>query len=255
MRKVCRADNIREEHFIKHRKDSRFTQPDLILLFVSCEKLKDRWTRIDWMCERLGIANYFIVSGGNSETVYDDTNHRIYLECDDSYEFLPSKILTMLEETHSRYPTAVLWKIDDDVALLADSKQFQVLEGQINHLSRIPKTSFLAAKAVKNPGGLSSPGDWCVGRCEPGSSWNTTPYLGEYPSAWANGGLSYIIGPPALEVLASTTENPVLHVLEDVMISLIIEQESKRQITVMEMPALRSQISTNIYNHGTTTHR
>jgi hypothetical protein len=202
------------------------------------------------MCATLGIANYFIVSGGRNESVYDDTNHRIYLECDDSYESLPSKILTILQETHLRHPDAVLWKIDDDVTLLGDPKQFQVLESQINDLSRIPETSFLAPKIVKNPGALSSPGDWCVGRCEPDSLWNTTPYLGEYPSAWANGGLSYIVGPPALEMLASTTENPVLHVLEDVMVSLIIEQQSNGHITVKEVPALRSIVRTNIYKHG-----
>lgn len=224
--------------------------PELILLFVSCEKLKDRWFRIDKMCQRLGVSNYFIVSGGHKKTVFDESNNRLLLDCEDTYEALPSKVLMMLREAHLRYPGAVLWKIDDDVELMINSHRLRDITHQILTLAHSRTNSFIAPNTVKRPASSPRPADWAVGRCSTDSYWNTTPYLGECPSEWANGGHTYIIGPAALTLLAKTRENPKLHVLEDLMISLIIEHESKKEIKVKELRSLRPLIATDIYDRG-----
>lgn len=224
--------------------------PELILLFVSCEKLKDRWFRIDQMCQRLGVSRYFIVSGGHRKTTFDESNNRLLLDCEDTYEALPGKVLMMLRETHLCYPDAVLWKIDDDVELMINSHGLQGLTHQILTLAHSRTNSFIAPSTVKRPGSLPRQADWTIGRCSTDSYWNTTPYLGECPSEWANGGHTYIIGPAALKLLAKTRENPKLHVLEDLMVSLIIEQGSEKKIKVKELRSLRPLIATDIYDKG-----
>ena len=224
--------------------------PELILLFVSCEKLKDRWSRIDQTCQRLGVSSYFIVSGGHKKTAFDESNKRLLLDCEDTYEALPSKVLMMLRETHLRYPDAALWKIDDDVELMIDRHSVQGLTHQILTLAHDRANSFIAPTTVKRPASSPRAADWAVGRCSTDSHWNTTPYLGECASECANGGHTYIIGPDALNLLTKTRENPKLHVLEDLMVSLIIEHESKNEIKVKELRSLKSLIATDIYDKG-----
>lgn len=184
---------------------------DLFFCFVSCHKYKHRWDRIKKMCKDLKIENYNIFVGGDS---YEKKGEIIQLECKDNYEDLPEKmfmIYNLISKTVvQRYN--YFWKLDDDIQILS----FECIERK-KLFNSLQNSDYCGFEVIKYGGNR----EWHFDKCSTNSSWNTTPYTGNYPS-WAEGGGSYLLSQKAINCFKGFKEYENLrqcHIYEDVAVA------------------------------------
>ena len=194
----------------------RLLNVPVLVTFISCQKLRDRWPRIRQMAADLRLT-YVIVSGGSSKEprLVEDV---LWLPCDDSYAGLPSK-MHMLFDVMRILEVRAAVKIDDDVQMHANFVEHMLGTG----------AEYAGWKCIKS---TSCHGDWHVGRC-PGSVWNQcifdhAGWCQDYDIplrfSYADGGSCYMVKRQAIKVLATTSIPPASIPYEDMWVAAALAQ-------------------------------
>lgn len=182
----------------------------ILYLFVSCQKFIDNsYLRILNMMTKLNYDKYVIVTGGNDINEYDEENKRIKLNCNDTYEGLPEKMIKTYKyilNSKKFNDITHICKFDEDMILkkLLDPKKLLDYCGKVNY----------------NIGNRR----WHIGRCSKTSKFNNMEYKGKYVP-WCMGGYGYILSKKILKFLVNDT-NYNNEIYEDLYIAKILNKNN-----------------------------
>ena len=180
----------------------------ILYIFISCQKLlNNNYNRIKNMMEKLNYNKYVIITGGHNNNEYDIKNKRIKLNCSDTYEGLPEKVIKtykFIYENKEFNNITYICKLDEDMIVkkILDTKILQDYYGKVYYKNGNRK--------------------WHINKCTPGSKFNKIPYNGIYVP-WCLGGFGYILSRKNMELLKDDTtyENEIY---EDLYIAKILNK-------------------------------
>lgn len=159
------------------------------------------------MIQKLNYGKYVIVTGGHLENIYNNNNKRLKLNCNDTYEGLPEKMIKtykFIYENEEFNNITHICKLDEDMILK------KLLNKKI--------LSNYCGSVVKKNGNRR----WHIGKCTPGSKFNKVPYLGDYVP-WCKGGCGYILSKKSLKILKDN-KNYDNEIYEDLYIAKILRR-------------------------------
>lgn len=211
---------------------------NILPIFVSCEKYKDRVQRIHEMCSVIGIKDYIIFKGGSYFRKID--SHLVQLDCGDNYEDLPEKMFKIYKylisfNYYNKYK--FFWKIDDDVDISNFTEEdFEILN------KKIRGDNYCGFKVCEK-----GKRGWHMEKCSEHSDWNKKRYEGEY-LPWAEGGSTYILSSETLLLFNDFydfTELSNTEIFEDLAVAKFLNE--KRVYPTLIPPWRKKLIETNIY--------
>lgn len=192
---------------------------NILIMVVSCKKNRKLWDDI----LKRGIKNTVIVCGDDLNTDYYLDEKVLYVNCRDSYDGLPEKIVCALTaiNTIKQYDNIThILKVDDHDTIFSKANLARLEKYGSTFLS---SNSFICQHIYKRCAGSHH-----INKC-PGSKWNKRLYEGE-KCAYAAGGFSYILDRHAVQkIVAEFNVNTLekireMHIYEDLMISLILKK-------------------------------
>lgn len=193
----------------------------ILVVVMSCHKHWSMWEEI-----QQNVKDDLIIfsSSPKNENWYDKEKRVLYLNCRDSYECLPEKIICMIDQVltmdvFKKY-THIL-KIDDHEAVNLTEKKIE----NLYNYEQIKYNHFIGQNLL-NYGGSSSR-SYHFGKVDPNSHWHNLEYKGSY-SPWLNGGKTYILSRTAMMCINSVYNFTNLDILykneiyEDLMVGKIL---------------------------------
>ena len=193
----------------------------VLTLVISCRKNKALWKDI---LEK-EITNMIIVCGGELETDFLLEGKILFLNCKDTYDGLPEKIVcahTAISRLHAFDEITHILKIDDhDTTVTEDCIKKLEKHGSSLLMNNPYIGQHIYSKCI---------GGHHIGMC-PGSNWNNRLYEGD-STPYASGGFSYILDRFAsrkiveeysIYDLESIREQ---HIYEDLMVALILKKHN-----------------------------
>lgn len=190
----------------------------ILVVVMSCHKNWNLWKEI-----RSNIKKNLIIFSYSpkNENWYDENERILYLNCHDTYEYLPEKVICMINQIlilpYFNDVTHIL-KIDDYEAV-------KLTEEKINNLysyREISKFEYVGQDLLESSG--SNARKYHFGKVTPNSDWDNYPYKGSYVP-WLNGGKSYILSRLAMTIINEEYNFSNLNILykkeiyEDLMIA------------------------------------
>ena len=180
----------------------------ILYLFISCQKLLDNnYNRIQNMMKKFDYNKYVIITGGHNNNEYDEKNKRIKLNCSDTYEGLPEKMIKIYKyilNNEKFNDITYICKLDEDMIIkkILDTKILQDYYGKVCYGNGNRK--------------------WHIGKCSTTSKFNKTEYKGKYVH-WCLGGYGYILSTKILKLIKNNTdyENEIY---EDLYIAKILNK-------------------------------
>ena len=192
---------------------------NILVMVISCNSNKYLWEEI----LKRDVSNTVIVCGGTLDTDYRLDKHILYVNCRDTYDGLPEKMVCALSAINKikEYDdiTHVL-KLDDHDTMFS---KLNIARLQKHGESILSNNSFLCQHIYKRCAGSHH-----IGRC-PESKWNTRLYEGDN-CHYAAGGFSYILDRNAIQKIVEKFDIKKLedirekHIYEDLMVSLILKE-------------------------------
>jgi hypothetical protein len=186
----------------------------VLLVIMSCLKNDFLWKSI---LEK--HKDCIIFCGKKLDTPYLFKDRILTLNCRDTYEGLPEKVICMIDAVLSipEFSNVThIFKIDDhDTGVSSDVVR------RID--TNIFRQHYIGQVVCR--GGFNRKHH--IGKCSKDSKWNTRPYLGRY-STFAYGGTGYILSRKAMTVINNKYKPKDIetvynyHIYEDVMIGLIL---------------------------------
>ena len=199
----------------------------VLLVIMSCVKNEFLWKKI---LEK--NKDCIIFCGKKIDKPYILKDRILYLNCRDTYECLPEKVVCMIDailKIPEFSDVTHIFKIDDHDTEIPPN--LSVLVDQ-----NILKTNdYLGQKVQNHPGNNK----YHIGKCSKDSKWNTTPYSGNYV-AWALGGYGYILSRKAMAIINNKYKPKdsaaiyVSHIGEDVMIALTLHDSKIYPVQIKE---------------------
>lgn len=180
-----------------------------LLCFVSCKNSIERYyPSIVSMMKQLGSADYVVAVGGHLEPFYDPRTKILQLDCNDSYEGLPEKVVKLCQFFNGNMEFSSyshLCKLDDDmwVKSLPDNRLLKS-----DYAGRV-KRFFCDRKY-----------HW--GKCSFGSDWNSREYRGEY-TPFCLGGHGYVLSRKA-SLWVARARNLENEIYEDVFVAKVLNR-------------------------------
>ena len=193
-----------------------------LFVIMTCLKNKHLWPKL---LENTKDCILFCGKKMDCEYILDD--RILYLNCDDSYEGLPEKVICMIDAiVHIPIFKNVthIYKLDDHDTIIPETIYNDLCSLQ----HEIESHHYLGQKIWKV--GENDKDLYAVyhfGKCSPSSKWYRQKYTGPY-TPWLGGGTGYILSRFALECINSvytfSNKDTVsdLHIYEDVMIALLL---------------------------------
>jgi hypothetical protein len=180
-----------------------------LVVVVSCAKNRALWPDI------LNRGKLLILCGGAEETHLDGSI--LYLKCNDAYDGLPEKMMAAFEFIHSTAAfdsfTHVLKADDHDTEFTAN----QIIDIQEKYTSVFLNHDYVGQQMWPRCGAPT----WHFNKVPITSKWHNKAYTG--PSVpFLAGGQTYVLSRKALDLLVKHKEVHHDHIMEDVMISLIL---------------------------------
>ncbi len=178
----------------------------ILYCFICCFKNLHKINYIHDMMKNLGYPHYYIILGHN-KTLINPKKKIIFLNCDDSYEGLPNKMVELFKflSTSKFFKDYThFFKADDDI-MINKIIDYSKLEG--DYLGTIQD--------------YEGKRNWHIGKCSPNSVWNKKIYKGEYVP-WCKGGYGYILSRKAINVVGNYNENYDDEIYEDLLIGKIL---------------------------------
>ena len=167
----------------------------LLIVVMSCHKNWNLWKKI-----KKGIRKDFLIftSSPKNENWYDEAGRILYLNCIDTYESLPEKVICMIDQVlkHSYFINYThILKIDDYEAV-------NLTPEKIIHIYNFPeiKTGDYVGQELLTSDGSNSARTYHYGKVSQESRWHDHLYKGSFVP-WCNGGKSYILSRKAMECI------------------------------------------------------
>lgn len=193
----------------------------ILVVVMSCH---NHWSMWEGIKQNIHDDLIIFSSSPKNENWYDKEKRVLYLNCRDSYECLPEKIICMIDQVltmdvFNKY-THIL-KIDDHEAI-------NLTEEKISNLynyEQIKNGHYIGQDLLMGAG--PSSGLYHFGKVDPNSYWHNLEYKGTY-SPWLNGGKTYILSRNAMKCINKEYNFTNLDILykneiyEDLMIGKIL---------------------------------
>jgi hypothetical protein len=199
----------------------------VLLVIMSCLKNDFLWKSI---LEK--HKDCIIFCGKKLDTPYLFKDRILTLNCRDTYEGLPEKVICMIDAVLSipEFSNVThIFKIDDhdtdipaNLSILVDQNMLQT-------------NDYLGQRVQSHPGNNK----YHIGKCSKDSKWNTTPYSGKYV-AFALGGYGYILSRKAMKVIHNKykpKDIPTIysnHIAEDILVSLTLHDAKIYPVQIKE---------------------
>lgn len=190
----------------------------ILVVVMSCHKNWNLWNDIkDKVKENLIIFSY----SPKQENWYDENERVLYLNCRDTYECLPEKVICMIDQVL----TLPVFKDVTHILKIDDYEAVKLTEDKIKNLESyraISKFEYVGQDLLESGGGDAR--KYHYGKVTPDSDWDNAPYKGSYVP-WLNGGKSYILSRLAMTLINEEYNSSNLDVLykkeiyEDLMIA------------------------------------
>ena len=183
---------------------------------MSCVKNKSLWRNI-----LSSHKSCIIFCAKKLETDFLLEDRILYLNCRDTYECLPEKIICMINailKINIFSDVTHIIKIDDHDTHFSNEMDDKIYKCILDTYD------YAGQKIQKGSGNRN----YHFGKCSNNSFWNTTSYNGEYTD-WADGGSGYILSRRAMLIINNKYSiddiNTIYktHIFEDVMIALILK--------------------------------
>lgn len=197
----------------------------ILVAVMSCHKNWDMWSDIrKKLCDNFIIFSY----SPKKENWYDKNEKVLYLNCRDTYDCLPEKVICMIDQVlqnsvFDKY-THVL-KIDDHEANNLTIEKIV----NLHNLPELNLHDYVGQNLLPGPDITSN--SYHFGKVDKESRWHNLPYSGDYVP-WLNGGKTYILSRKAMECINSeynSTNLDILHeneIYEDLMIGKILNKHN-----------------------------
>jgi len=193
----------------------------LLVTVMSCHKNWHLWDDIKNKIKKdLIIFSY----SPKKENWYDEKERILYLNCRDTYECLPEKVICMIEQIlGKKYFNDIthILKIDDyDASKLTENKIKNLYK-----YSEIKNGNYIGQNIVEWSGSRTH--TYHYGKVSINSEWHNKPYNGVFVP-WLNGGKSYILSRKAMQCINKEYNSKNLDLLykneiyEDLMISKLL---------------------------------
>ena len=180
----------------------------ILYLFISCQKLIHKnYERIKDMMKKKNYEKYIIITGGHSENSYNNNTKRLKLNCNDTYEGLPEKVIKtykFIHENEEFNDISHICKLDEDMIL--------------KRLLKKKKLSHYCGNVCRKKGNRR----WHIGKCSPSSKFNKIPYRGIYVP-WCTGGHGYVLSKKSLGILKNK-KNYNNEIYEDLYIAKVLRR-------------------------------
>ena len=194
----------------------------LLTVVISCNKNNKYWEKFI----QKNIENLIIVLGDLQEDVnYILNDGFLYLKCNDYYEGLPCKIISLIDailKIDKYNDITHILKVDDNNTSFTSS----ILES-IEHNNCISTRDYIGQQ-VNIEGGDRT---YHFGKCTPNSYWDNREYYGRF-NRWCDGGSSYILSRKAMNIINkrynidNIEEVYKNEIYEDVMIANILNKSN-----------------------------
>lgn len=190
----------------------------ILVCVLSCEKNRELWPKILSRMDK-----DILIFCGSDVTRLDGSI--LYLNCNDFYEGLPEKVVSMIDQVLTlecfNDVTHIL-KVDDhdDIFTSDDIKRLYSLDALWQH-------DYIGQELREVPG--SGYGGYHFEKVTKGSYWDSRLYTGPFTS-WVDGGHSYILTRTALQIINNRYNSKNLNIVrtkeiyEDVMIANILSE-------------------------------
>ena len=208
----------------------------ILITVMSCHKNWNLWNEIKENVKKdLIIFSY----SPKNENWYDEKERVLYLNCRDTYECLPEKVICMIDQVINipqfKDITHII-KIDDYEAVNLTEEKIQNLYSY----KIISKYHYVGQELLQEAG--TDARKYHYGKVTPECEWDNTLYRGIYVP-WMNGGKSYILSRAAMVLINheyNTSNLDILYkkeIYEDLMIAKclfkhgVVPKEINYQIT------------------------
>ena len=193
----------------------------ILVCVLSCQKNKHLW---DTILARVAKNLIIFTKSETNETWFDKKRRILYLNCADTYECLPEKVVCMIHQIlHMevfRDITHIL-KIDDHEAVhLTDRKVLHLY----NYINVFRSYHYVGQHLLRWSGESNDVREYHFNKVTPNSEWDNRRYKGIFVP-WLNGGKTYILSKKAMKCVNSIFNISNLNVLykidiyEDLMIA------------------------------------
>lgn len=202
-----------------------------LVVVLSCKKNEHLWSEII----DKNINNLIIFCGDPQlESNYLYKNKILYLKCEDTYDYLPTKIYMMIYailDIDEFSSITHIFKIDDH-----DTK-FEIniidkIKSVITNNMDYGGQSVNAHNRKKNT--FRGKYKWHYKKCPKSSIWYKKPYLGDYVP-WCDGGCGYFLSKKSMKLIKCSLSKEEIHknhIYEDLMIANILHQHNIEPIKV-----------------------
>jgi len=194
----------------------------LLIVVMSCNKNWNLWKDVKNKIKK----NFLIFTASpKNENWYDEDSRILYLNCRDTYESLPEKVICMidqiLQQPYFNKYTHIL-KIDDYEAVNLNPEK-------IRHIYKFPeiKSGDYLGQELLTTNGCRNARTYHFGKVSHESRWHERLYKGSFVP-WFNGGKSYILSRKAMECVNSIYNSSNIELLrryeiyEDLMIAKLL---------------------------------
>ena len=196
----------------------------ILVMVMSCNQHSSLW---DEIINRRRKDTY-IFTGGSETTYMDKKNHVLHLKCNDKYDGLPEKVITMIDyvlhNDHFSDVTHILKVDDHDTGFNKEN---------IKNLYKIPDVQYgdyIGQKLHFFDFGKRAESKYHFRKVEKNSYWHNKPYTITNNLNWLDGGSSYILSRKAAEIINNNCNPVIFHankineseIYEDVMIAKIL---------------------------------
>lgn len=189
----------------------------MLFVCISCKKNENKHNHIRYMYYSMGVENYIIVIGDptlQQMYIYDNESRVLTLKCEDSYEALPCKIVSMCKAVKDLFDPKYIVKVDDDVVL----KDISFLRGC--EYGGLPYTTKIDTVHT-----------WHMNKCSD-TSKNVPFVVGDWIKrnglvdvneiSYACGGSTYVLGRKAIHILTTCFSLCETHMYEDMFVGYIL---------------------------------
>lgn len=183
----------------------------ILYLFLSCQKLIHKnYERIKNMMKQLNYENYALITGGYTESSFDENEKILKLNCNDAYEGLPEKMIKAYKficENDKFNDITYICKLDEDMILhkLLNENNLTDYCGKIHNRKNGNRK-------------------WHIGKCTPGSKFNNKRYTGDFVP-YCFGGIGYVLSRKSLNILKDD-KNYNDEIYEDLYIAKVLKENN-----------------------------
>lgn len=203
-----------------------------LIVVLSCKNNKHLWNDL---LNR--DKNVIIFCGDNTiESDYLLENKVLYLNCEDTYDYLPEKIYRMIDallDINEYNNITHILKIDDHDTYF-NFKTNDTIKKTVNNYINYCGQKVQQYKKPHNS--YIGNNRWHFNKCPKNSIWYNYPYLGEY-TPWVDGGCGYILSRKSMMIIKNNFKDDITkiyknHIYEDLMIALILRKHKIYPIEV-----------------------